>query len=200
MGESAQIASLQGGRSIVYAVRPALEPASAGKQIHEENWPCLQWVVTDATRPLPFRILFDRILVDAPCSGTGTLQRRPEIRWHLRETQLTEFQELQVTLLRNALTHLKPGGTLVYSTCSLELEENEQVLEKLISDHPYFLDLLRGKVEPLFWQPVFSALPSGDERTDGFFAAIIRKKAKRMNTNKRGEKVIKYFETSSIRK
>jgi 16S rRNA (cytosine967-C5)-methyltransferase len=178
-GKSAQIASLQGGHSIVYAADLHWNRLRLGKQMHGKNWPCLQWVAADATQPLPFRILFDRILVDAPCSGTGTLQRRPEIGWHLRETQLTEFQELQITLLDNALTHLKPDGTLVYSTCSLEPEENEQVLERLIHTHPeYFLDLPpEGMLKPLFTGSRYLTLFPPETNTDGFFAAIIRKKS-----------------------
>jgi len=87
-------------------------------------------VVLDGTRPLPFRTKFDRILVDAPCSGTGTLGRNPEIKWRLKPSDLLELQAKQVALLGRALEHLCPGGRLVYSTCSLEAEENEQVIAR----------------------------------------------------------------------
>ena len=86
-------------------------------------------VVLDGTRDLPFRVKFDRILVDAPCSGTGTLGRNPEIKWRLKASDLIDLQVKQVALLRHALEQLCPGGRLVYSTCSLEPEENRQVLE-----------------------------------------------------------------------
>ena len=131
-----------------------------GKQLHAKSWPSLQWVVADATRPLPFGVLFDKILVDAPCSGTGTLQRRPEIRWRLRQTQLAEFQKLQVALLCNAVTYLEPRGTLVYSTCSLEPEENERVLEEFIHRQPeYFVELPpEGALKPLFTKSRFLTL------------------------------------------
>ena len=86
----------------------------------------------DASQPLPFSVRFNRILVDAPCSGTGTLARHPEIRWRLRPQQLAEFHALQIKLLRNALAQLAPGGRLVYSTCSMEPEENESVIEEII--------------------------------------------------------------------
>jgi len=177
-GKSAQISRSQGGRSIVYATDLHWNRLRLGKQMHGKNWSRLQWVTADATRPLPFRILFDKILVDAPCSGTGTLQRRPEIRWHLRETQLAEFQELQVRLLCNAGTHLKPGGTLVYSTCSLEPEENERVIERFIDTQPeYFLDLPpEGIFKSLFARSRSLTLFPPDTNSDGFFATIIRKK------------------------
>jgi 16S rRNA (cytosine967-C5)-methyltransferase len=84
-------------------------------------------VLLNAERPLPFEPIFDRVLVDAPCSGTGTLAHNPEIKWRLREEHLAELQERQTRILQNALRVLKPGGLLVYSTCSLEPEENEAV-------------------------------------------------------------------------
>ena len=85
-------------------------------------------VVLDGTRPLPFRQRFDRILVDAPCSGTGTLGRNPEIKWRLTPADLAQFQCRQVALLASARAALAPGGLLVYATCSLEPEENQAVV------------------------------------------------------------------------
>jgi 16S rRNA (cytosine967-C5)-methyltransferase len=91
-------------------------------------------VVLDGTRPLPFRCSFNRILVDAPCSGTGTLGRNPEIKWRLRPEDLADLQGRQKALLANALDLLAPGGRLVYSTCSLEPEENEEVVRAVAPD------------------------------------------------------------------
>jgi len=113
-----------------------------------------QRVVLDASTALPFKIKFDRILVDAPCSGTGTLARNPEIKWRLRESDLARFVALQREILEQALQHLKPGGKLVYSTCSLEREENEDIVMGL----PVTATHLR--------------LP-GRDPGDGFFAATI---------------------------
>jgi 16S rRNA (cytosine967-C5)-methyltransferase len=90
----------------------------------------LRLVALDATASLPFAAEFDRILVDAPCSGTGTLDRNPEIRWRLQPEDLAALHAKQVALLTHALDFLAPGGRLVYSTCSLEPEENEQVVEE----------------------------------------------------------------------
>jgi 16S rRNA (cytosine967-C5)-methyltransferase len=111
-------------------------------------------VVLDAATELPFNVKFDRILVDAPCSGTGTLARNPEIKWRLRESDLARFAGLQRGILQHALPLLKPGGRLVYSTCSLEQEENEGVVAGL----PIASTHLR--------------LP-GRDPGDGFFAAVI---------------------------
>ncbi|HUS08364.1 MAG TPA: RsmB/NOP family class I SAM-dependent RNA methyltransferase, partial [Bryobacteraceae bacterium] len=88
-------------------------------------------VVLDATVPLPFPPVFDRILVDAPCTGTGTLARNPEIRWRIKPSGITGLQCRQKSILENALAVLAPGGRLVYSTCSLEREENEEVVASL---------------------------------------------------------------------
>lgn len=88
-------------------------------------------VALDGTRPLPFRGNFDRILVDAPCSGTGTLGRNPEIKWRLQPGDLIELHAKQVALVRRAMEHLCPAGRLVYSTCSLEKEENEDVIGEI---------------------------------------------------------------------
>jgi 16S rRNA (cytosine967-C5)-methyltransferase len=112
-------------------------------------------VVADATRPLPFSRSFDRILVDAPCSGTGTLARNPEIKWRLKPSDIIELQARQAAMARNALERLTPGGRLVYSTCSLESEENEGVVKNL----------------PV--AEVMRRIPGLDEG-DGFFAAVIR--------------------------
>ncbi len=85
-------------------------------------------VALDATAPLPFDAKFDRILVDAPCSGTGTLGRNPEIKWRLEPSDLDDLQRRQTAILGNALAHLAPRGRIVYATCSLEREENEDVI------------------------------------------------------------------------
>ncbi|MBV9769044.1 MAG: hypothetical protein JOZ32_05690 [Bryobacterales bacterium] len=108
----------------------------------------------DGTQPFPFRAKFDRILIDAPCSGTGTMGRNPEIKWRLEPSHLIGLHAKQVALVRQALPHLCPGGRLVYSTCSLENEENQQVIDEL----------------PGTWQ-ISERLP-GLNPGDGFFVAV----------------------------
>jgi 16S rRNA (cytosine967-C5)-methyltransferase len=146
-------------------------------------------VELDATQPLPFAGEFDRILLDAPCSGTGTLARHPEIRWRLRPGQLTESSEQQSRMLRMALAHLARGGRLVYSTCSIEPEENEEVVAEVLRDTPTVRSVSANEaartLEPQLMREVESSgLFAGDgyfrtspstHRTDGFFAALLEK-------------------------
>ena len=127
------------------------------KRLHAIKNLGVDLVALDGTRPLPFGCRFDRILVDAPCSGTGTLGRNPEIKWRLSPDDLAGFQRRQTQLLVQALTVLASGGRLVYSTCSLEAEENEGVISSIPS-HVVKETVLR--------------LP-GREPGDGFFAAVI---------------------------
>jgi 16S rRNA (cytosine967-C5)-methyltransferase len=80
--------------------------------------------------------VFDRVLIDAPCSNTGVMRRRIELRWRIRESELTRLRTTQLQLLHDAVPRLKPGGTLVYSTCSLEPEENADVVREFLKQNP----------------------------------------------------------------
>lgn len=146
-------------------------------------------VELDAAKPLPFGIQFQRILVDAPCSGTGTLARHPEIRWRLRREQLAELHNMQTAMLSQALARLAPAGRLVYSTCSLEPEENEEVVAEALLATPGVRRVARENAaraletrlasdlspKSLFDDSgQFRTLP-GEHATDGFFAALLEK-------------------------
>ena len=124
-----------------------------------------------------------------PCSGTGTLARNPEIKWRLKLEDLADLQARQVAILQSAMQHVSKGGRLVYSTCSLEKEENVEVVEKaLLDDHSFRvldcrieLEQLRSQGE-LRWEDIDSLISGPFLRTipgvhpcDGFFAAILEK-------------------------
>ena len=96
----------------------------------------IRLIVLDAERPLPFRRKFRRVLIDAPCSGTGTLARNPEIKWRLRPEDLADLQRRQARILENSLNALARGGKAVYATCSLEPEENADVVNAAIARRP----------------------------------------------------------------
>ena len=120
-------------------------------------------VVLDATQQLPFKnSVFDRILIDAPCSGTGTLRRNPEIRWRISEPDIHELATQQKLFLKNAARVLKPGGQLVYSTCSVERDENEQVIAAFQREHKEFALINSRRLWPQ------------REGTDGFFIASLQ--------------------------
>jgi len=81
---------------------------------------------------------FDRVLVDAPCSNTGVMRRRVDLRWRIRPEEIERLSTAQLELLRQAAPRVKPGGILVYSTCSLEPEENGAVVKQFLAEHPDF--------------------------------------------------------------
>jgi len=82
--------------------------------------------------------LFDRILIDAPCSNSGVLRRRVDLRWRIQPQEIERLSKSQVNLLSQAVAELKPSGKLVYSTCSLEAEENKEVVQTFLKNHPGF--------------------------------------------------------------
>jgi 16S rRNA (cytosine967-C5)-methyltransferase len=146
-------------------------------------------VITADVTSLKLEGSFDRVLADVPCSGTGTLARNPEIKWRLQPGDLRGLHEKQVAILRAALQHLAPGGRAVYSTCSLEAEENEAVVTEILANHPNFrlldcsveLQSLKNSSElaladptTLLSGPYLRTIP-GIHPCDGFFAAIIER-------------------------
>jgi len=118
--------------------------------------------------------LFHGILLDAPCSGTGVTRRHPDIRWNRQSEDIHRYQKIQLELLQTAAALLHPKGVLVYATCSLEKEENEQVIEKFLSNNPDFVQepcipFLPSKAHPLITNGFFS--PHPESEIDGFFSA-----------------------------
>lgn len=146
-------------------------------------------ICADSTSPLPIRLahFFDRILIDAPCSGLGTLHRHPDIKWRRGPEDIYRLSLLQLRLLENLSAYLPRGSVLIYSTCTMTREENDLVVEKFLRRHKDFaLEDLRDFVSPslkmmingqgyLRTYPDF-ILPQGEYRLDGFFAARMRKK------------------------
>jgi 16S rRNA (cytosine967-C5)-methyltransferase len=146
-------------------------------------------IITADAQHLPVSIPFDRVLADVPCSGTGTLARNPEIKWRLTPDDLAKLAQRQLAILRSALAQVAPGGRLIYSTCSLEKEENENVVEQALSENKAFrvldcrAELARLKdsgelISPdpasLTHGPYLRTIP-GIHPCDGFFAAILER-------------------------
>ncbi len=141
----------------------------------------LQLLQLDATKPLSFAdAQFDLVLLDAPCSGLGTLQRHPEIKWRVTETKIHELATLQQQLLANAATQVQAGGLLTYSVCSTEPEEGEGVIAAFRATHPEFRDVTRERLTELGVGADELLTPTSGARTfphrqgcEGFFVCVL---------------------------
>ncbi len=148
----------------------------------------VQVIGTDV-RELPVGEPFDRVLVDVPCSGTGTIARNPEIKWRLTPDDLVDLQARQLAILQSAMKHLALGGRLVYSTCSLEPEEDERVIEEVLRANPAFRlmdvqaqvealrvqgELLINELGALIHGSYLRTIP-GRQPCDGFFVALLER-------------------------
>lgn len=143
-----------------------------------------EYITTDASKWLP-TFAPDAILLDAPCSATGTLRRHPDVAWHRKPEDITRLAETQHKLLNHAINILKSGGTLVYSVCSLQPEEGEQQITKILSERddislvPVNPATIGGMKECLTGRGEVRTLPFhlGElDGMDGFFAAALLKK------------------------
>ncbi len=138
-------------------------------------------LILDGVAELPFREgAFDRVLVDAPCTGVGALRRHPEIKWRRTAADPARLGEIQRAILGNAVRVLRRGGVLVYSTCSTEPEENEDVVRSVLSQHPSLIvesarDWLPAPFAPLVADDGFLRTYPHGEGLDGFFAARLRR-------------------------
>jgi 16S rRNA (cytosine967-C5)-methyltransferase len=123
----------------------------------------------------------DRVLVDAPCSGLGTLRRNPDMKWRQNEAGIAELTAKQASILAGAARLTKPGGTLVYATCSILEEENESIVQQFLAAHPNFQlvpmsEVLAGQKIELDTGDYLKLLPHV-HGTDGFFAAVMQRQA-----------------------
>ena len=177
--KATQLAGLAGDAALVVAgdlyehrLRTVVESAA------RQGLKSVRAVAFDAEQPLPFAAAsFDQVLVDAPCTGTGTLRHNPEIRWRLHETDVTDLAARQRRILAQAARTVRRGGRLVYSTCSVEPEENEQTVAAFLAAQEEF------KPEPVA-APAHLLTAAGAARTwpqrdgaDGFFVAAFARQA-----------------------
>jgi 16S rRNA (cytosine967-C5)-methyltransferase len=189
-GKSTHIAALMAARGEVVAVernpRRASALARTAQRLHASN---VHVEVADAALPRADRRAFDRVLVDPPCSGLGTLQARPDLRWRTTPEAVREMAGAQAQILAAGARSLRPGGVLVYSTCTISSIENERLIAAFLDSHPHFsLDDLAAELPqfglaspPPAGKPGSSCavrplltLPHRD-RTAGFFIARMRR-------------------------
>jgi 16S rRNA (cytosine967-C5)-methyltransferase len=141
-GKTTALAAAMGGRGLLIACDVRDRRVDLLRRtVAASGAPNVRIVQADLLKPLPFASGFDCVLVDAPCSGLGTLRRDPDIRWRRRETDLAPLAAAEQTMLRHAAEMVAPGGRLIYATCSSEPEENEAVADAFLAATPEFTAL-----------------------------------------------------------
>ncbi len=181
-GKTTHLAHLMKNTGKIIAVDTSGEKiALLQKNCRRVNAHNVETCVMDATKAdLAFIKTADAVLIDAPCSGFGTLRRHPDIRWNKTLKQVHALREIQYNLLKNAAPHIKPGGILVYSTCSVEPMENEEVIQQFLTDFPMYRVENARRFLPT--APLSAITPQGFVQTfphehgvDGAFAARLRR-------------------------
>ena len=182
-GKTTHLAALMGGEGEVIAVERNRARAAAlertARRLHAGN---VRVELGDAATPRAERAAFDRVLVDPPCSGLGTLQARADLRWRVGEADVAQMAEAQWAILGAAADALRPGGVLVYSTCTISPIENEHLIERFLDSHADFsLDDLAPELpvfargEPRISLPGTAVTLPQLDRTAGFFIARLRR-------------------------
>jgi 16S rRNA (cytosine967-C5)-methyltransferase len=185
-GKTTLMASLIPADSLVVAGDLRLHRLRAMKEQDERlGFDNIHLAQLDASAPLPFdqEEGFDVILLDAPCSGLGTLQRHPEIKLRMTEDRIAQLAQLQKRLISNAARHLRVGGLLVYSVCSTEPEEGEEVVAWFRQNNPEFRDMTRERLVEIGLDPSRLLTPSFGARTftrrhgsESFFFCVLWKR------------------------
>jgi len=174
--KSLLMAQKVGANGKIYAYDINQRRVSQGKKdILRHNYKNIDWYVADASKEeYP---IYNKILIDAPCSGTGVIGRRPDIKWRLKEGDVKNMSVLQKSILANMCKYLEPGGKIVYSTCSLEKEENEDVVNDFLVKRKDFKLVVSNSLLPDNWitsDGFMFAFPN-NTKTDGLFAAVLQK-------------------------
>ncbi|MGA9875961.1 MAG: RsmB/NOP family class I SAM-dependent RNA methyltransferase, partial [Solirubrobacteraceae bacterium] len=178
-GKSTHLAALMGDRGEVLAVERnparARELHETARRLHAHS---VRVEVSDAALERPEGAVFDRVLVDPPCSGLGTLQARADLRWRITPGHVRELAEIQAEILAAGARALRPGGVLVYSTCTISPSENERQIELFLEQNSQFvLDDLRN-AQQIHTHPRLDKVlltMAHRDHTAGFFIARMRR-------------------------
>lgn len=181
-GKSVVIAGALGDRGLLVAGDHRPARLKLLRQTLEAVGPGAVLLGLDARRSLPFSPVFDRVLLDAPCSGLGTLARDPDVKWRRSEADLPGFAASQRTMLAQAAQVVRPGGLLIYATCSAEPDENDEVVDAFLAEHPDFSNMpvvfpteVDGADELLTTRGRLATSPSR-HGLDAFFAAVLARR------------------------
>ncbi len=184
-GKTTELAAEMGDRGIIVATDLRSRRVALRREtVRRVGANSVRIAQADFTRTPPFGPVFDAVLLDAPCSGLGTLRRNPDIKWRRTADHLAALADAELEMLRNAADAVRAGGALVYATCSSEPEEDEEVVRRFLEERP---DFAASGVVPTALVPP-SGMPSpvdsaGDLRTypfdhglEAFFAALLRRR------------------------
>ncbi|MDK2915270.1 MAG: rRNA (cytosine967-C5)-methyltransferase [Thermococcaceae archaeon] len=178
-GKTAHMAELMKNRGKIYAFDVDNARIRRMKEVLKRTGVEIAEVIKADGRKAPELLgeeIADRVLLDAPCTSDGTIAKNPELRWRLREKNIPKVVALQKELMESAWKLLKPGGRLLYSTCSMLPEENEEVVKWFLEKHPEAeLVPLSGPYDPGFLEGTMRAWPHR-HRTIGFFYALMEKR------------------------
>jgi 16S rRNA (cytosine967-C5)-methyltransferase len=153
-----------------------LHRARTMQRLAEKQRASINVLIHDATKALPFSSdSFDKVLLDAPCSGTGTLRRNPEIRYRLKTENIAELSRQQRSMLTHAARVVRRGGRLTYSTCSVEPEENEQVVDDFLGSHSDFVRVDPAAPKELLTSAGYVRTWPHRDGCDGFFVACLQR-------------------------
>jgi 16S rRNA (cytosine967-C5)-methyltransferase len=181
--KTTHLAAMMGDRGAVTAVERHPGRATALRRtLDRMGVACVTVRAADAAERGDGEAVYDRVLVDPPCSGLGTLQSRPDLRWRTSPERIGETAALQARILRAGAARTRPGGTLVYSVCTISRAESELVVERFLGEHPEFsadplergLGAAPGGEPDAGPSPYLQILPHRDY-TDGFFIARLRR-------------------------
>jgi 16S rRNA (cytosine967-C5)-methyltransferase len=177
--KTTQLADLSGNSAVIVAsdlYEHRLRTLIAAAEL--QGLSSIHALVLDGLHQLPLTDgSFERVLVDAPCSGTGTLRRNPEIRWRISPADIQDLARRQTQLLSNAAIGVKPGGRLIYSTCSVEPEENEEVVKSFLENNRTFSRVAIPPGDGLTTSVGMIRTWPQREGTDGFFISVLEREA-----------------------
>jgi 16S rRNA (cytosine967-C5)-methyltransferase len=135
-------------------------------------------IIADICTSLPLNLVADILVLDPPCTGTGVFSRQPSAKWRLTPQSIIKMAEIQWLMIKNCVDKVKPGGVIVYSTCSITIEENEAIIEKFLK---YYPDFYLETITPEIGLPGFKGLKKCQRfypnihRSNGFFIAKLKR-------------------------